>query len=79
MIALNRIQYNKFSSVDFDLLCDVAFDSDNGECDSFLSREAVSSESYKGDFKRVNSFKYSNILSPSFTFVKRDFSDFTFE
>ena len=79
MINPHRIVYNKFCSVDFDLLCDVAFDSDNGESSSFLNREAIASESYKGEYRRVHNYKYTDVLAPTFTFIKRGFEDFTFE
>ena len=79
MIAINRCVYNGYSSADFDLLCDVAFDSDNGESSSYLTREAVASESYRGDFKRVHNYKYNEVFSPKFTFIKKGFGDFTFE
>lgn len=77
MIALHRIKYNGYSSIDFDVLCDCAFDSENGEVSSFLNREAVASESYRGDFRRIHNFKYNEFFAPKFTFVKNDFSDFS--
>jgi hypothetical protein len=77
MIALHRIKYNGYSSIDFDVLCDCAFDSDSGEMSSFLNREAVASDSYRGDFRRIYNFKYNEFFAPKFTFVKKDFSDFT--
>jgi hypothetical protein len=79
MIAINRCIYNGYSSEDFDLLCDVAFDSDNGDMSSFLTREAIASESYLGDYKRVHTYKYNEVFSPVITFIKKDFRDFTFE
>ena len=45
MISLNRFTYNGYSSKDFDVLVDVAFDSDSGEISSHLNRESVASES----------------------------------
>lgn len=79
MIAANRIIYNELSSLDFDLIVDVAFDSDNGGTTSFLNRDAVASESYNGHFRRVHNYKYNEVFSPKFTFVKKDFSEFSFE
>lgn len=80
MISPYRIKYNTFDSQDFDLIMDLAFeDGDNGEVSSYLNREAIASESYRGEFKRVHNYKYSEVLAPKFTFMKRDFSDFTFE
>lgn len=77
MIAANRIVYNGLSSIDLDLIVDVAFDSDNGETSSFLSREAVASETHTGEFRRVHNYKWNEVFSPKFTFVKKDFSDFS--
>jgi hypothetical protein len=79
MIALNRIEFANRSSVDFDILCDCAFDSDNGETSSFLNREAVVSENYRGTFRRIHNFKYTDVFSPKFTFVKKDFSEFSID
>ena len=77
MISVNRIAYNNYSSRDFDILCDLAFDSDNGDTDSYLNREAVASESYNGKIKRVHNFKYTDTLQLHFTFIKEGFGDFT--
>ena len=79
MIAINRCVYADYSSVDFNLCCQLAFDSDSGESDSFLNREAVASESYRGSFKRVHNYKYQDVFAPTITFIKRDFGDFTLE
>lgn len=79
MISVNRITYGTFSSKDFDLKTCLAFDSDSGEAESFLTREAVASESYRGEFKRIHNFKYTEVFSPQITFIKEDFSDFTLE
>lgn len=76
MIAANKIIYNGLSSIDLDLLVDVSFGSDDGETSSFLNREAIASESYKGDFRRVHNYRWDEVFSPKFTFVKKDFSDF---
>ena len=79
MISPYRVTYNSFSSEDFDLICDVAFDSDSGATSSFLSREAVASETYRGAIKRVSSYKYTESFAPVITFVDKNFSDFTME
>ena len=79
MISANRIMFRGFSSQDFDLTTSLAFDSDSDETDSFLTREAVASESYRGEFKRIHNFKYTEVFSPRFTLIKNDFSDFTLE
>lgn len=79
MIAINRFTYNGYNSKDFDVLVDVAFDSDSGEMSAYLNRESVASESYNGTLKRVSNYKYSEVFSPKFTLVKEDFSDFTMQ
>lgn len=77
MISPKKIQFNGYTSVDYDLICDCAFDSSNGEESSFLSREAVSTESYNGKFKRITNYRYNETFSPRITFLKEGFGDFT--
>lgn len=79
MISVNRIKFNELSNVDLDLIVDVAFDSDSGDSNTFLNREAVANESYDGKFRRVHQYKYKDVFAPVFTFVKRDFTEFTFD
>ena len=79
MVSPHRIKYNNIFSNELnipDLIMDVAIDSDNGEASSFLNREAVSSESHDGRYKRIHGFKYTETFSPKFTFLKNDFSNF---
>ncbi len=75
MISIHRLIYNGYSSEDFDLCCQLAFDSDSGESNSYLSREAVSSETYRGDFKRVHSYKFTESFAPTITFIDKNFGD----
>jgi hypothetical protein len=79
MISPYRVTYNTFSSEDFDLICDVAFDSDSRATSSFLSREAVASETYRGAIKHVSSYKYTESFAPTITFIDKNFGDFTME
>ena len=79
MIPAHRIEYRGYSSVDFDLITCLSFESDDGEVNSFLTREAVASESYRGEFKRIHNFKYTETFNPKFTFIKDGFGDFTTE
>ena len=79
MIAINRCIYAGYSSRDFDLKTCLSFEGDSGDINAFLSREAVASESYRGYFKRVHNYKYNDVLTPTITFIKEDFSDFTVE
>ena len=77
MISANRIEYRGYSSVDFDLKTCMSFESDSGEVNTYLTREAVASESYRGEFKRIHQFKYTETFNPKFTFIKDDFGNFT--
>lgn len=82
MISPHKIKFNKISSDELnvlDLIMCVAFDSDNGETNSFLNRESVSSETHDGRYKRVARYKYSELFSPQFTFMKKNFENFTEE
>ena len=82
MISPHRIKYRGVESTELnilDLIMCVAFDSDNGETSTFLNREAVVSETYDGRYKRVHRYKYNESFSPKFTFMKKDFGNFTIE
>ena len=79
MISVNRIIYAGYNSQDFNLSTCFSFDSDSGDMNAFLNREAVASESYKGHFKRVHNYKYTETLAPTLTFMKDDFEEFTVE
>ena len=79
MVSPQKIKYNNIFSNELnipDLIMCVAMDSDNGEAPSFLNREAVSSESHDGRYKRIHGFKYTETFAPKFTFFKSDFSNF---
>jgi hypothetical protein len=82
MISPYKIKYNNISSNELnvlDLIMCVAFDSDNGETSSFINREAVSSETHDGRYRRVAQYKYSESFSPKFTFMKKGFENFSIE
>ena len=75
MVSPHRIKYNNIFSNELnipDLIMCVAMDSDNGETPSFLNREAVSSESHDGRYKRIHNFKYTETFAPKFTFFKKN-------
>ena len=61
------------------MLTDVAFDSDNGEINTYLSRNAVASESVTGKIKNVSSYKYTEDLICKVTLIKEGFGDFSLE
>lgn len=80
MLAPHRIKFagvfiNELNAPD--LIMDCAFDSDNSEVSTFLTREAVASEMYDGRNRRISSFKYTETFAPKFTFMKKGFEDFT--
>lgn len=79
MINPYKITWNEFSSLDFDVLTDLAFDSDNGAVETRLSREAVVSETYNGELKRASGYKWNESLTFQMTLVKNDFGDFSSE
>lgn len=79
MISPKKITFNNKSNEDFNLICDLCFEGgDNGETSSFLSRKAVTTETYNGAFRRSYAMKYDEVLAPQFTLMKKDFEDFTF-
>ncbi len=77
MIDAHRIIFNGFDSLDFDVTTHLAFDSDNGGTSSFLNRDSVHSEHYDGSYRRIHSYKYNDVVTPTFTFIKQNFEDFT--
>ena len=82
MISLNKIRFAGMFSNELnvpDLIMDCAFESDNSEISTFLTREAVASESYDGRNRRISSFKYTENFAPKFTFIKKGFKDFNQE
>lgn len=82
MLSLNRIRFCGVFSNELnmpDVIMDCAFDSDNSEVNTFLTREAVVSESYDGRNRRISAFKYTESFAPKFTFLKKGFGAFTQE
>lgn len=80
MLAPNRIRFGGIFSNELnmpDLITDCAFDSDDSEVSTYLTREAVASEAYDGRQRRISSFKYTENFAPKFTFLKKEFEEFT--
>lgn len=65
------------TSIDLNLWVELAFDSDNGESETYLNRAAVASESYNGALKRVHGYKWEQSFTPKFTFIKQNYEEFT--
>ena len=76
MISIQRFNYAGYSSEDFDLCCQLSFDDNSGEVSTFLSREAVASETYRGEIQKVSSYKYTDVLAPTITLTDKDFGEF---
>ena len=79
MISIHRLTYVGYSSEDFDLICQLAFDTDSGETSAFLSRDAVMSETYRGDMQRTHLYRYTETLTTTITFIDKNFGDFDLE
>lgn len=80
MISPKKIVFNNKSNEDFELICDLCFESgDNGETSSFLSRKAVKTETYDGAFSRSYGMKHDEVFAPQITLMKRNFDDFDIE
>lgn len=82
MVTPHRIKYAGISSDELnmlDLIMCVAMDSDNGETNSFLNRSAVQSESHDGRYKPTVRYKFDEVFAPKFTFMKKNFSDFSMD
>lgn len=77
MISPKRIKFRNKTNIDYDVIVDCAFESgDSGETESFLNREAVTSETYDGSYTRIHGYKYDEPLTATITFIKRDFGNF---
>lgn len=82
MVSPRKFRYDGIFSNELnipDLITCVAFDGDNGDVETRLAREAVSSESYDGRYKRTHQFKYTDTFGCTFTLTKSNFGDFTQE
>lgn len=77
MINPYKISWDSYSSLDFDVHTGISFDADNGNTSAFLSREASVSESYNGARKIPHAYKWGEVLSPTITFIKEDYEEFT--
>lgn len=76
MISPYKVTWDTFSSLDFDVLTDLAFESDDGTVETHLSREAVVSETYNG-LKRISGYKWNDNFTFQLTLIKNDFGDFS--
>ena len=82
MVSPHHIKYASVSSEELnilDLIMNAAIDSDNGETNTYLNRSAVQSESHDGRYKPTVRYKYDEVFQPKFTFLKKDFSNFTMD
>ena len=77
MLSPYKIKWNKMSSLEFDLWTELTFDSDSGDTETRLSREAVISESYDGALNRVHGYKWNESFTFTITFIKQNYGDFT--
>lgn len=79
MIAPYKIKFNELFSHNLGVNTCFSFDSDNGEIETYLGREAIVSETYNGALKRGYTYKWSESLSLTLTFIKDNFEEFTYE
>ena len=82
MVSPQRFKFDGIFSSELnipDLITCVAFDSDDGDVETRLARESVSSESYDGRYKHTHQYKYTETFGCTFTLMKSDFEDFTQE
>lgn len=77
MIDAHRLVFNNISSEEFDVTPHLSFDNESGASDSFLNREAISTEIYDGSRRFIHGSKYTDSAVPRFTLVKKNFGDFT--
>ena len=77
MISPKKILWCGKNSTEMGCRTDVSFNSDDGATESYLSKEAVSSDSYDGTMRRTHMYRYTDVLSAQFTFTKEDRTEFT--
>ncbi len=77
MLSPYRIRWKNATSIELNLWTGLSFDSDSGEVETYLNRAAVASESYNGILKRVHGYKWEQTFTPKFTFIKKNYEDFT--
>lgn len=79
MLSPYKISWDGLSSLEFDVIVELAFESDSGAVETHLSKEAVVSETYNGVLKRVHGYKWSESFTFQLTLIKNDFGNFTAE
>lgn len=79
MIDAHKIVYNNLSSEEFGVTLHLSFDNESGASNSFLNREAISTEVYDGSRRFIHGSKYTDSATPRFTLIKQNFGDFTAE
>lgn len=73
------VKWQSLSSLSLDLYTELSIGSgDNGNTSTFLNRESVSTEHYDGR-RIIHRSKYQDVLTPTITFVKQDYGDFSQE
>lgn len=75
MISAHRLIFNGFSTEDFDVIPYFSFDSDDGATSTFLNTDGVYTEHYDGH-RTIHRAKYNETLTPRFTLIKKDESNF---
>lgn len=79
MLMPYRIMWNGYSSLDFDVYTQFAFDGDNGEIETFLGRDAVVSETYNNAIRKGTNYRWNSEYAPTITFIKQNFEPFSQE
>lgn len=82
MVSPHHIKYAGISSDELnmlDLIMDVAIDGDDGETNTYLNRSAIQSESHDGRYKPTVRYKFDEVFAPKFTFIKKNFEDFSID
>lgn len=77
MLSPYKIVWQAKSSLDMFCTTELAFDSDSGDSSSFLNKESVFSTIHNGTLRKLHTYKYEDVAKPKFTFIKRDFGDFS--
>ena len=79
MLSPYKIKWMNSTSLDMDCWTELSFGGNDGETETYLSKEAMISESYNGGSNKIHGYKWSEPFTFSVTLIKQDYSDFTSE
>lgn len=71
-----RFKYNGYTNLDYNVII-ASFSGDNGETESFLSMETMSTAKYDGTKQFDYGAKYNSVIETSLSLIKNNYSTFS--